>query len=189
MSIVFQEVTSPTFSAESLKLWLWQLDKGVAPDVGTVGLLSFNWIRDGEGYPTTVTETGTLQPTLEQLIVDYEYHADHRLTESSQGSYLYDNNDNLTSRTVQDTTTTFTYDAEDRLTSQTTGSSVVRHVYEGDGQRIARIDNGVETRYVLDRGRGMSHVLCETNTNGLIEAYCIQGPQLVARIGADGTQR
>ena len=42
---------------------------------------------------------------------------------------------------------------------------------------------------MLDRGRSMSHVLCETDDTGTITAYYIQGPLLVSRIGADGSQR
>ena len=158
-------------------------------DSSTSGLLSFAWVRDGVGSPTSATETGTLQPTLDQLQVEYEYDTDNRLVESSQGTYQHDANGNLTSRTVDGVTTTFTYDAEDRLVSQTSDASAVTHVYDGDSYRIARIGGASVTRYVLDRGRSMSHVLCETNTNGEITAYYIQGPALVARIGADGSQR
>lgn len=161
----------------------------VTTDSGSDVLLSFDWVRDGVGNPTSATETGTLQPALEQLATEYEYDADNRLVESSQGTYEYDANGNLISRTVGGVTTTFTYDAEDRLVAQTTGGSTVTHVYDGQGYRIARIDNGVETRYVLDRGRSMSHVLCETDATGTITAYYIHGLQLVARIGADGSQR
>jgi len=158
-------------------------------DSSTSGLLSFAWVRDGVGNPTSATETGTLQPTLEQLQVEYEYDTDNRLVESSQGTYQYDANGNLTSQTVGGTTTTFAYDAEDRLVSQTTDASTVQHVYDGDSYRIARIEGADETRYVLDRGRSMSHVLCETDETGTIIAYYIQGPALIARIGADGSQR
>ena len=166
-----------------------RLDTLVTTDSSLNILLSYDYNRDGVGNPTTVTEDGALEPTLEQLITEYEYDADNRLVESSQGTYQYDANGNLTSRTVGGVTTTFTYDAEDRLTSQTTGTSTVQHVYDGQSHRIARIDNGVETRYVLDRGRGMSHVLCETDATGTITAYYIHGPTLVARIGSDGSQR
>ncbi|MCK4342414.1 MAG: hypothetical protein KAY37_11905 [Phycisphaerae bacterium] len=158
-------------------------------DSSTNGLLSFAWVRDGVGNPTSATETGTLQPTLEQLQVEYEYDADNRLVESSQGTYQYDANGNLTSQTVGGTTATFAYDAEDRLVSQTTDANTVQHVYDGDSYRIARIDGAGETRYVLDRGRSMSHVLCETDETGTIIAYYLQGPALIARIGADGSQR
>jgi RHS repeat-associated protein len=161
----------------------------IATDSGTTGLLSFNWVRDGEGNPTSATEAGTLQPTLQQLVTEYNYDADSRLTSSSAGTYQHDGNGNLLAQTVNGTATTFTYDAEDRLTSQATSDSTVQHVYDGMGNRIARDDNGTETRYALDLGRGMSHVLCEADTNGVITAYYIHGPQLVGRIAADGTQR
>ena len=149
-------------------------------------LLSYTYVRDGVGNAAAVTETGTLQPTLAQSATGYDYDADNRLVQSSQGTYQYDNNGNLTSRTVGGVTTTFTYDYEDRLTFQTTGGSTVQHVYDGDSHRVARIENGVETRYALDRGRSMSHVLCETDPNGTITAYYIHGPTIVARIDASG---
>ncbi|MBU0640926.1 MAG: hypothetical protein KKB50_18845 [Planctomycetes bacterium] len=149
-------------------------------------LLSYEWVRDAVGNPTSATETGTLQPTLEQLITESEYDSDNRLVESSQGTYEYDANGNLISRTVNGVTTTFTYDPEDRLISQTTGTNAVQHVYDGQSYRIARIENGVATRYVLDRGRSMSHVLCETDAAGNIIAYYIHGPQLVARVAVEG---
>lgn len=65
----------------------------------------------------------------------------------------------------------------------------MQHIYDGQSNRIARIENGIETRYILDRGRGMSHVLCETDGDGGIIAYYIHGPQIVGRIAADGSVR
>ena len=164
-------------------------------DSGSTPLINLGWVRDGEGNPTSVTETGTLQPTLEQLVVDYEYDADNRLTESSQASYEYDANGNLTSRAVGGLTTSFTYDSEDRLVEQITVNelgdpvSVALHSYDGDGNRIMKMTPSDETHYVLDRGRGMSHVLCETDYSGGILAYYIHGPQVVARIDAVGNER
>ena len=76
----------------------------------------------------------------------------------------------------------------DRLVSQITDTGEVQHVYGGAGNRIVRDENGTETRYVLDRGRSMSQVLCETDDTGTITAYYIWGSQLVARIGADTSQ-
>jgi len=81
----------------------------VTRDSGSNVLLSYEWVRDGVGSPTSVNETGTLQPTLEQLVTEYEYDADNRLVESSQGTYQYDANGNLISRTVNGVTTTFVW--------------------------------------------------------------------------------
>ena len=153
-------------------------------------LLGYAWTRDQEGNPLSQTEEGTLDSAVAlppEAI--YTYDDDNRLTSSSEGTYQYDNNGNLTQRNLGGATTTFAYDYEDRLISQTTGSSVVDHIYDGGGYRVARINNGAETRYVLDRGRSMSHVLCEADEAGVVTAYYIHGPQLTARIGADGSQR
>ena len=162
-------------------------------DAATV--LSFGWSRDAVGVPLTATETNTLTPTIPTRVVSYEYDSDNRLTESSKGTYEYDANGNLTSRTIDGVITNFEYDIEDRLITQTSDPNgptpnTVEHVYDGAGNRIARTDpNGTTTRYVLDRSRSMSHVLCETDTGGSVIAYYIHGPTLVARIDAVGTPR
>jgi|GEM_PF-1401491 len=156
-------------------------------------VLSLGWTRDAVGAPLTATETNTLTPTIPTRVVSYEYDSDNRLTESSRGTYEYDDNGNLTSRTIDGATTDFEYDVEDRLTAQIRdpGGAAIRvdHLYDGDGNRIARTDAGGTVRYVLDRGRSMSHVLCETDAGGSVIAYYIHGPTLVARIDAGDTPR
>lgn len=154
-------------------------------------LISYSYARDGQGNPTNITETGTLSPNPQLPVkISYNYDADNRLTDSTHpASYGYDNNGNLTSRTVNGVTANFSYDFENRLISQSTDSSMVQHIYDSLGNRIARIQNGVTTRYILDYGRDMSHVLCETDVDGRITAYYIHGTQIVGRIGIDGSAR
>jgi RHS repeat-associated protein len=153
--------------------------------------ISYNYTRDGQGNPVEISETGTLEPSLDLLLKeDYTYDNDNRLISSTAPTtYGYDNNGNMTSRVVGGITTTFVYDFENRLISQTTGGSNVQHIYDEQGNRIARDNNGSVTRYILDRGRSMSHVLCETDASGEIIASYIHGPQIVGRIGADGSER
>lgn len=155
-------------------------------------LIGLGYVRDAQGNPTTVNETGTLQPSLAALVPDvhYSYDADNRLTGTDEpATYTHDNNGNMTGRTKGGISTTFAYDVEDRMVSQATGASTVQHVYDGLGNRIARVDNGTATRYILDHGRDMSHILCDTDAGGNIVAYYIHGPQITARIGADDSQR
>lgn len=156
----------------------------------TTPILSFSYTRDSQGNPTGTNESGTLPPDLSAMFgkIDYTYDIDNLLTFTTPASYGYDNKGNMTSR-FDGVTTTFAYDFENRLISQTTGGSSVQHTYDGMGNRIARNDNGATTRYVLDRGRDMSHVLCETDASGEIIAYYIHGPTIVGRIAADGTAR
>jgi RHS repeat-associated protein len=154
-----------------------------------VPLLNLGWTRDNEGNPTQAAETGTLLPTLTAETVDYSYDLDNRLKSANTVSYVYDNNGNLTSRSVGGSTTDFTYDNEDRLTLQTDGIDMVQHVYDGDGNRVSKIENGATTHYVLDLGSSMSRVLCETNALGDITAYYIYGHELLTRIGAGFSER
>ncbi len=160
-------------------------------DSNDVNLITYSYTRDAQGNPVEMNETGTLEPSIDlPLKVDYTYDNDNRLISSTEPAvYGYDNNGNLTTRQKDGTITTFTYDFENRLTSQKSDSNSVEHVYDGLGNRIARIKNGVETRYVLDRGRDMSHVLCETDGSGEIVAYYIHGPTIVGRIGTNGSVR
>jgi RHS repeat-associated protein len=174
-------------------------------------LITFAWIRDGDGNPLAVTETGTLQPTLEQeSLQNYRYDADNRLqsvahidlspqnpvqsgpagnTRDAINTYVHDANGNLTQRIIGGATTLFAYDSRELLISQRTGLHLVEHVYDAMGNRICRVEDGLESRFVLDLARRMSQVLCETDESGTITAYYIHGPRLVARIGADGSER
>lgn len=153
-------------------------------------VITYAWTRDAEGNPLTQTEDGTLPPTISNPSqVSSQHDSDNRLTSSSEGLYLYDRNGNLTNRFVNGTNTAFAYDFEDRLVRQATGGNVVQHVYDGGGYRIARIENGVTNSYLLDRGRSMSHVLCEAGGDGNVTARYLHGPQIIARLGADGPVR
>ncbi len=154
-------------------------------------LINYSYIRDRQGNPTNITETGTLSPNPQLPVkVSYNYDADNRLIDSSHpASYSYDNNGNLTTRTVNGVTANFGYDFENRLVSQSSTTENIQHVYDGQGNRIARIADGSATRYVLDYDRDMSYVLCETDNSGRITAYYIYGHQLVGRIGTDGSVR
>lgn len=161
-------------------------------DSNDAKLISYSYIRDAQGNPIKIGDTGTLAPDISALIknVSYTHDSDNRLiSTTAPATYGYDNNGNLTSRTTDGVTITFTYDFENRLTSQSTGANTVQHIYDGQDNRIARIENGQETRYVLDRKRNMRHILCEMDASGEITAYYIHGPQILARMSADGSQR
>jgi len=126
----------------------------------------------------------------DNISTTYTYDNDNRLILSTEpAAYSYDKNGSMTSRVLNGVTTTFSYDYENRLVSQITDSNMVEHIYDGLGNRIARVENGVSTCYILDRGRGMSHILCETDDSGNITAYYIHGPQILARIVTDGSVR
>jgi RHS repeat-associated protein len=168
-------------------------------------ILGFTWQRDGFGEPTSLDEQGTLAPQFGgQWTESYQYDADNRLEQmtrvdlsrgslgadrSSVTSYEHDANGNLIQRTSGGQTLTFGYDREDRLVLQAGMDHSVTHIYDGQSYRIARVEDGIPTRYVLDRASPMSQVLCETDEAGTITAYYVLGPSILAQIGQDGTAR
>ena len=155
-------------------------------------VLSFSYTRDAQGNPTKIDETGTLAPDVSALTgkTGYTYDDDNRLVSTTiPSTYGYDGNGNVTSRIAGGVTTSFAYNFDNRLTSYSRPGLTVQHTYNGHGNRIARSDNGTETQYILDHSRSMSHILCETDGSGEITAYYIHGPEIVGRIGTDGTLR
>jgi YD repeat-containing protein len=67
---------------------------------------------------------------------------------SNGNSYGYDNNGNMTSRTVGGVTYTLTYDAENRLVSLSGGGVTAAYTYDGDGNRVKTVVNGVTVTYI-----------------------------------------
>lgn len=155
-------------------------------------LISYTYTRDAQGNPTDVNEVGTLPLDMAGLFgkTAYTHDDDNRLqSTTAPATYGYDNRGNLTRRVAGGVTTVFDYDYENRLILQTTDGNSVQHVYDGRGNRVARNAFGSQTRYILDHGRDMSHVLSETDDSGDTVAYYIHGPTIVGRIGTDGSVR
>src|SRR5713226_2341704 len=70
------------------------------------------------------------------------------------GAMSYDPAGNLTTDTYSGAAVTRAYDAENRMTSETTWNSVVSgsYSYDGDGKRVKRNVNGIETWQVYGLG-------------------------------------
>lgn len=100
----------------------------------------------------------------------YVYDSNNRLTSQTVGSdilsYNYDPNGNLFSKTKASLTSggaeelelsqtsadsgLYDFDGFNRLVGVQSGSSVIEYVYNGDGQRVAKLVDGVRTDYVWD---------------------------------------
>jgi len=105
----------------------------------------------------------------------------NQLTATSTHSYEYDDNGNLTKKTLLATGnfTVYTYDAENRLTkvedfaagaSTPTATSTYR--YDGLGRRIEKIGNGITRRYVYDG----EDILLEYDGTNVLQARYTHGP-------------
>src|SRR5713226_5380999 len=81
------------------------------------------------------------------------------------GAMSYDPAGNLTTDTYSGAAVTRAYDAENRMTSETTWNSVVSgsYSYDGDGKRVKRNVNGIETWQVYGLG---GELIAEYAQNG-----------------------
>jgi RHS repeat-associated protein len=116
----------------------------------------------------------------------YGYDAANELTSAGSTSYDYDANG---SRTTKDdgATTTYDWNSDNLLTGTSSGQLATSYVYDGEDQRVAAIENGTETDFVLDSTVGDEVVLQETT--GEDTATYTYGAGLVSREAADGSIR
>jgi RHS repeat-associated protein len=118
--------------------------------------------------------------------INYTYDGDNRLLTATGTTFNYDNNGNLISKTLGGNTTNYAWDYNDRLTQLVSGGNTYSYKYDGLGNRIARIENSVETRYVVDPSGVSTNVLAETNASGNITAYYVYGLGLISKITPSG---
>jgi RHS repeat-associated protein len=123
----------------------------------TFGSDSLAYTLDPAGNRTNRTSTLPSLPTLASA-----YDSNDRLT-----SDTYDNNGN----TLSSGGNTYTYDFEDRLTNFNNGA--VTMSYDGDGNRVARTEGGVTTRYLVDdlTPTGFAQVAEEVQGGAVVRRY------------------
>jgi RHS repeat-associated protein len=108
-------------------------------------------------------------PGVETLFSSYD--ANDRLRADT-----YDANGN----TVGSNGTAYSYDFENRLTSVAGG--VVTYVYDGDGNRVAKTEGGVTTRYLVDTNNHTGHAqVVEELRGGQVARQYTYGHDLVSQ--------
>ncbi len=110
-------------------------------------------------------------------------NAGNQLTADATHSYLYDDNGNLTRKTLLATGnySQYTYDAENRLTKvedfvagNPTAAFTSTYRYDGLGRRIEKVANGQTRRYVYDRDQ----ILLEYDGANALQARYTYGPRI-----------
>jgi RHS repeat-associated protein len=108
-------------------------------------------------------------------------NAGNQLTADSTHSYQYDDNGNLTRKTLLATGnyTQYTYDAENRLTKveefvagNPTAAFTSTYRYDGLGRRIEKVANGQTKRYIYDG----EDILLEYDGSNVLQARYTHGP-------------
>ncbi len=108
-------------------------------------------------------------------------NAGNQLTADATHSYQYDDNGNLTRKTLLATGnyTSYTYDAENRLTKvedfvagNPTAAFTSTYRYDGLGRRIEKVANGQTKRYIYDG----EDILLEYDGSNVLQASYTHGP-------------
>ena len=129
----------------------------------TLGNRSASWTYDSVGNRLTQVETDTAGSTT----TTYVYDNNDRLTsETATGtapsatSYSYDNNGNTLSHTADGIKTTYAYDSRNRLISLNAGQVTYR--YDANGIRMSETAAGLTTNYLVDPSRDYAQVIEES---------------------------
>ena len=163
-----------------------------APDLDVVSSYTFN--LDGMGNITGETRNEPLSPTRQGEKDTYTYDVSNqtldRITPNGlANNYSYDASGNLTEDDNGTSEKVYTYDPRNQLASHSQGGQLNAHVYDGVGHRIARVENGVATRFVLDTSVRLFQVLQETDADGTPTASYVYGLGLIERIDASDNAR
>jgi len=115
----------------------------------------------------------------------YTYNELNQLTASSDATYTYDADGNQIA--VQEAARSVTYHYNDlgRMSGavvQSLGQTTLEtYRYNGNGIRIAKNTDGIETRYLIDPNGSLSYVLAEYDADRNLSAYYTRGTELISR--------
>ncbi len=102
-----------------------------------------------------------LTQTVNGVATNYTYdHAD-QLTDVNGTSYSYDANGNRTAAGSD----TFSWDAHNQLTSATVNGSTTDYGYDGSGNQVSRTSNGTTTTNLWDDSSGLAQLVDDGSTS------------------------
>ncbi|NLE93396.1 MAG: hypothetical protein GX599_05300, partial [Chloroflexi bacterium] len=108
--------------------------------------------RRGELHSDLWLRPNHWQPGFEERWGAYSYSPakPHAVAQAGANSYVYDQNGNMTSRTVDGVVWTYAYNAENQLISTHKDNQLIsEYGYDGDGKRVAEINaDGTATIFI-----------------------------------------
>lgn len=122
----------------------------------------------------------------------YEYGNENRLLRIADhtgeiiATYGYDAAGNMIQETTADRTRFFSYDERNLLISMIDGSNKINYAYNGEGQRVKKTVNGVETIYVNDVNQPLWETVEEYRADGVMTVSRIYGNECLAVCEAGG---
>jgi RHS repeat-associated protein len=146
-------------------------------------IAGYTYTLDAVGNHALVVKDEPIAPEVTAADISYTYDDANRLSAAGGTTYTHDNRGNLTGTTSGNA---YSFDYADRLTGVTIGGQTIQYLYDGLGNRIARTEGGVQTRYILDLNGPMSQVLAETDSSGNVTNYYVYGHGLISKITTGG---
>jgi RHS repeat-associated protein len=124
--------------------------------------------------------------TINGVSTVYTYDDNDRLTQEGGEAYTYDDNGNTLAKTIDADSTTYTYDARQKLIAANVLESGVTKIssyrYNVDGIRTQKVEEGVETNYLVDSNRAYAQVIAETDSSDIVAVEYIFGDDLLAQV-------
>ncbi len=156
---------------------------------GGDNIVSCAFTHDAKGRLTAANWVGGLAPKVSTVHATMTYDEVNRIATSQENGlpvgYHFDDNGNLLSRGSGAETTRYTYDFMNRLVKVTDSAHVTSYVYDAYGDRIKKIYDGTETRYL----RNGPKLYASLNGAGEVLWYHIYGRGLLYSLDASGHVR
>lgn len=150
---------------------LGRLDSVSYPDGRVV---SYTYDASGNRLNMTTLQSG------ETTVVNYRYDEANRLLQAGEEIFQYDDNGNMVRRSSPARVSTYSYDSRNLLIQVETEGKIFACEYDGDGNRIAKVNNGLRTNFINDFGGYLTEVLVEANASWQILRSYSYG---ISRIG------
>ena len=150
---------------------------GQLTSVALPGGRTIEYVYDAVGNRVSVTDAGA--------VTNYTANDSQQYVTVGSSSRAYDADGNLISETVGGLTSTYAYDDENRLVSVVTPAGTWNYEYDPLGNRIATIENGLRTDYLIDP-TGLGNVAGEYAASGNLTAHFVHGLGLTSRLDAAG---
>ena len=162
---------------------------GYTTSMGGTVICSYQFVLDNLGQHEQVTINEPFaNPNQASRNMNMSYDMVNRIITDGPNTYSFDNNGNQTSVSGL-LSKTYTYDMHDQLVGIEGQGQNISYIYDAAGDRRVKVENGLETRYILDNNRKMSNVLMETDANGNVLNYYVYGLGLISRIKSNASTR
>jgi RHS repeat-associated protein/uncharacterized repeat protein (TIGR01451 family) len=150
---------------------------GQLTSVALPGGRTIAYAYDAVGNRLNVTDAGA--------VTNYTANDLQQYLAVGSAARAYDADGNLIRDTVGGQISTYAYDDENRLVTVVTPAGTWDYEYDSLGNRIAAIENGLRTEYLLDP-TGLGNVAGEYAATGSLTANYVHGLGLTSRLDAAG---